>query len=198
MKSGQSGSSFLLALTLEAQDIREVKLARKRCEEVEGRGAGKGLRRWVVVSLAPSGGGMKHQVHSVAPLTIIKMPGLKGDIPNLRLFVSIKRATQERRRPYTTNTLRRDVCVRGQGRCWVNGNSIHFIKLTASTTHTHTHSHSTWDFQFHRPDLLDSIYLHSQSPGGARMSRGVICQLPLGGGMEGWIEEGWGEFTFMG
>lgn len=33
---------------------------------------------------------IKHQTHSAAPLTIIKMPRLKGDIPNLRLFVSIK------------------------------------------------------------------------------------------------------------
>lgn len=33
---------------------------------------------------------IKHQSHSAAALTIIKMPQLKGDILYLRLFVSIK------------------------------------------------------------------------------------------------------------
>lgn len=34
---------------------------------------------------------IEHETHSAAALTIIKMPRLKGDIPNLRLFVTIKR-----------------------------------------------------------------------------------------------------------
>lgn len=91
-----------------------MRIARERCEGMEERGAvevGDGVA-------GASGRRMKHQVRSVAPLTIIKMPGLKGDIPNLRLFVSIKRATQERRCPYKTNTLRRDVCE------WVGGGGV--------------------------------------------------------------------------
>lgn len=59
---------------------------------------------------------MKHQVHSATPLTIIKMLRLKGDIPNLRLFVSIKRVSREHRRPYKTNTLRGEV---GGGGGWL-------------------------------------------------------------------------------
>lgn len=64
----------------------------RRCREEEeaeewflGRAGGEGIQ-------LPER--IKHQVLSAAPLTIIKMPRLKGDIPNLRLFVSIKRVPQ--------------------------------------------------------------------------------------------------------
>lgn len=72
---------------------------------------------------------IKHQTHSAAPLTIIKMPRLKGDIPNLRLFVSIKcipRLWLIRGPPL------QEQCIK-EGVARVNGNSIHFIKPTGPT-----------------------------------------------------------------
>lgn len=70
-----------------------------------------------------------------APLTIIKMPRLKGDIPNLRLFVSIKSipALLSPSRPSCTHQ-----CITGRAGAVaevsrVNGNSIHFIKPTGPT-----------------------------------------------------------------
>ena len=71
---------------------------------------------------------IKHQTHSAAPLTIIKMPRLKGDIPNLRLFVSIKciprLLTHSHPPPSQEQCVKEGRVPRG------NGNSIHFTKPT--------------------------------------------------------------------
>lgn len=76
----------------------------------------EGKGKWVRAGLV--GGAPGREDLASGPLsdsaTIIKMQRLKGDIPNLRLFVSIKCVSWERRRPYKTNTLWVEV-VGGEG-----------------------------------------------------------------------------------
>lgn len=66
---------------------------------------------------------IKHQSHSAAALTIIKMPQLKGDILYLRLFVSIKCIPQLLTHPEHRGG-------EAAGRPRANGNPIRFIKAT--------------------------------------------------------------------
>lgn len=111
------GCSWVHWLKMDSSFSRQIKVdnsffydglgsRRSRKDEVgEEKVGGRGGGRWGWL-MAPPGGRMKHQVHSATSLTIIKMLRLKGDILNLRLFVSIKRVYREHRRPYKTNTLR--------------------------------------------------------------------------------------------
>lgn len=153
-------------------------------------------------------GRIRHQTHSAAPRTIIKMPRLKGDIPNLRLFVSIKHVAQLLARwrslPYRNNALRSWVSR-------VNGNSIRFIKPTgptipetfnfASVTSTETFLSTFGSFN----SLVALAGLGA--PGGPKRrygwaprqfrNRGEERRSPLRSEIYFWVQDGWNQPLYL-